>query len=53
MDGLDLAVFRSTYCTLEGMAQYDRAMDYDGDGDIDGFDLAQFRVRYGTTLDPI
>ena len=50
---LDLAFFRNAYGSLEGMSTYDRALDYDGDGDIDGFDLAQFRVRYGTTLEPI
>jgi hypothetical protein len=50
VDGLDTAYFRLTYGTLQGNPAYESAFDYDGDGDIDGFDLAFFRFHFGVNL---
>jgi hypothetical protein len=51
--GDDLAFFRQTFGTLIGQPEYEPAFDNDGDGDVDGFDLAQFRFNFGRFLPEI
>lgn len=51
-DNIDLAHFLAAYGSLLGMAEYDPAFDYDGDGDIDPIDWSQFKFRYGFNLNP-
>jgi hypothetical protein len=51
--GDDLSFFRQAFGALVGQSGYDAAFDYDGDGDIDGLDLAFFRINFGVFLPEI
>jgi hypothetical protein len=50
VNGADLSLFASTFGKKAGDVGYLSYFDYNGDGVINGFDLGQFRVRYGTSL---
>ena len=48
VNSLDLTLFSATYGKRTGQAGFNDAFDYDGDGDVDGTDLAWFRGHAAT-----
>jgi hypothetical protein len=47
VDRLDRDLFRSAFKTNAGEPGYLWYFDFDGDGDVDGFDNGQFNRRFG------
>jgi hypothetical protein len=45
-----LAAFRGAFGSVSGDAGYASVLDFNGDGTINGTDLAQFRSRFGVIL---
>jgi hypothetical protein len=50
VNGLDFGLFRNSFGTQAGDANYSSDFDFNGDGVINGFDFGQFRTRFGTML---
>jgi len=50
VNGLDFGLFKDTFGTQIGDANYRYYLDFDGDGVGNGFDFGQFRTRFGAVL---
>jgi len=46
----DLLGFRSAYNSTSGDAEFNQAVDFNDDGNVNVFDLLPFRSRFGTSV---